>query len=483
MTPDVAVGPAGDVVVVWAQADRATWTVDAVVRPAGGPWGPLQPLSTPAGSVASPRVALSGSNAAVVWVQSDGQNLIVQACERDLTTGAWTTQASLSAPGQDAVAPRIAVDARGDAVAVWGSDSLAGQSVEAAYRPAGGSWQTAVTLESGEAATPSPDVVLDADGNATAVWASDTGSGWQVRAAHRGSDGTWSNAAALSGPTNAASVQPHLALQGTGDVVAVWATPSGTAGTGTAVDLSTRDARTGRWTRQQQLFTSAASLLAPLIVTDRRGDGLIVWTGSNSSGLNVSALYRRKGGAWSGPRTLASSESGPFSPAVALDASGNAIVDWAVFVNGTSRVQVSELNAGTAAWTRPKTLSRAGGDALTPQVAVGADGDGAAAWARFNGAAFVVQAAGFDASGPALSRVSIPSTGIVRKRLVFSISPKDNWSVVRSVRWIFGDGTSADGKVAGHAYGKPGRYAVRVTATDGFGHVATLRRFVTVGTR
>jgi hypothetical protein len=121
-----------------------------------------------------------------------------------------------------------------------------------------------------------------------------------------------------------------------------------------------------------------------------------------------------------------------------------------------------------------------GADSLTPQVMLDDAGDGAVAWSRYNGQSFVIQAAGYDGSGPALSKLSIPLTGKVGKRLVFMVAPKDVWTTVSTIRWTFGDGTAGSGRATGHAYRQPGRYTTKVTAVDAFGHMTSVRRFVNI---
>ena len=136
--PDVAVDSKGTAIVAWAQANDSSWTIEEVERPPGGPWSAPKTLSVPADIVASPQLAIGGGTVVVVWNHYDGKNLIVQAASRDAKTRAWSAPASLSTPGRDAQAPRIAVNSRGDAVAVWASVGFTGWTIQAASRPAGG---------------------------------------------------------------------------------------------------------------------------------------------------------------------------------------------------------------------------------------------------------------------------------------------------------------------------------------------------------
>ena len=267
---------------------------------------------------------------------------------------------------------------------------------------------------------------------------------------------------ALSGPDATGSITPQLALEGSGDATAVW---SRSLGSVSVIESTTRSASTGAWTPVAQIFPTGADALAPSIAVDKRGDGVIVWTNSDQSGLSVLASYRRPGKAWGAPVVLSGPAAGPIAPQVALDARGDAVVVWTRTIGGFS-VQSAGLRGGGNTWSAARTLSKVGADSLTPQVALDGGGDGAVAWARYDG---VIQGEGYDGNGPTLSKLSIPLTGVVGKRVTFAVSPKDTWTAVRTIRWSFGDGAAGTGRATGHVYTRPGTYTARVTAVDAFG--------------
>jgi PKD domain-containing protein len=476
--PDVAFDPKGNAVVVWAQAKESSWTIDAVERPPGGPWGAPRALSQPAGHVASPQIAVAGDSVAAVWDWFDGKNLIVQSAARDARTHAWTAPRSLSLAGRDAQSPAIAVDARGDAVAVWASVSLSGWTVLAAYRPAGGAWQAAVPLQPPQAGTGASDVVIDSAGRVVTVWAATAGSGWRVQTACRATDGTWSKASALSGPDATGSIAPQLVLEGTNDAVAVW---SRSTAKGSVIEAATTTTGMCAWSQAAQPFTVTHDAIAPSLAVNKRGDGVIVWTSSEPAGLSLMASYRRPGKPWVTPTSLSATGSGALSPHVALDGRGNALAVWTQTQSGFSRVYAASLAAGV--WSAPRVLSKAGADAVTPRVALDDSGDGAVAWSRYDGASFVVQGDGYDRSGPSLKKLSIPATGTVGRRLTFSVTAKDVWTTVGPIRWSFGDGSASSARAARHVYARPGRYTARLTVADAFGHVTSIRRVVKIRAR
>jgi hypothetical protein len=475
--PAVASDAKGNTVVVWAQAKGSEWTVQAAYRPAGGSWGPPRALSVPANNVASPQVAMAGTHVVAVWSRFDGKNLITQTADRDPKTGTWGIPTSLSSSGRDTQAPRVAVDARGDTVALWASVSLPGWMVLAAYRSAGGPWQPTVPLDSAQVGTAAPDVTIDGKGVATAVWTATTGSGWHVNGSTRLPDGTWTSEVALSGDDPSGSIAPQVAVERSGDVTAVW---SRSVGARTILEQSTRSAVNDNWSASRQIFIGIPNAIAPQIATNNRGDGVLVWTSSTKAGLSVMSSVRRAGKPWGAPRMLVPTGVGPLAPQIALDAQGAALAVWAHSVGGLSRVQAAVLPATGSTWSPPRTLSKAGADAVTPQVALDSDGDGAVTWARYDGRSFVVQGAGYDGAGPVLDKLTVPTTGVVGRRLSFSVAPRDVWSAVGAIHWAFGDGAVGSGKLTSHVYAQPGSYNAQVTATDLAGRARTLRRTVTI---
>ncbi len=107
----------------------------------------------------------------------------------------WLAPAKLSAAGQSAQAPQVSVDAQGDALAVWQRfDEKSGKTViEASSRPAGSaSWQAPAIVSSVGDEASLPQVALDSHGDAVAVWLSLSGSEYSIEAAARsGLGGSW----------------------------------------------------------------------------------------------------------------------------------------------------------------------------------------------------------------------------------------------------------------------------------------------------
>src|SRR5262245_13072658 len=88
----------------------------------------------------------------------------------------WLGGTAISAAGEDTQAPRVAVDAAGNATAVWLGTEGATGLVKSSTRPAGGPWSAPATLSAAGQNAGDPQIAVDPAGNATVVWSRYNGS-------------------------------------------------------------------------------------------------------------------------------------------------------------------------------------------------------------------------------------------------------------------------------------------------------------------
>ena len=104
-------------------------------------WQAPVDLSLAGQNAFKPQVAIDTAGDAVsVWSRSNGANTIMQAAARPAASGVWQTPVNLSLAGQNAFKPQVAIDTAGDAVSVWSRSNGANTIMQAAARPAGGSF-------------------------------------------------------------------------------------------------------------------------------------------------------------------------------------------------------------------------------------------------------------------------------------------------------------------------------------------------------
>ena len=146
--PQVASAPGGLTLAVWQRSDGANTIVQAAVQAAGATtWSGPVDISQPGQSATNPQVAMyENGDAIAVWQRSNGTNAIVQSSSRPVASGIWQPVVDLSASGQDSVRAKIATDSAGTATAVWRRTNGANEIAQAARRPAGGAWTSAVNL-------------------------------------------------------------------------------------------------------------------------------------------------------------------------------------------------------------------------------------------------------------------------------------------------------------------------------------------------
>ncbi|UUY06066.1 hypothetical protein LRS13_11290 [Svornostia abyssi] len=264
----------------------------------------------------------------------------------------WLTPVSASDAGQNAEAPQVAVDADGDAVAVWRRSDGTNERVQAATRTPGGAWTTPITLSAAGQDAYDPQVAVRPNGDAVAVWRRSDGANQRVQAATRPAGGAWTTPGTLSDAGNDA-YEPALAVGANGDATTVWGRHDGA---NARVQAATRPAG-GAWTSPDTVSTAGQDAYPGQVGVDASGNATAVWYRSDGANMRVQAATRPAGGAWAAPDTLSASGQGADYPHVAVGANGDATAVWRRFDGSNQRVQAATRPAG-GAWTTPRHPQR-----------------------------------------------------------------------------------------------------------------------------
>jgi PKD repeat protein len=475
--PAVAVDSSGEAVALWTDN---TGALLASVHPPDGGWQAPKTIATGA-SFGDQAAFDAQGDATALWVNTSG---VVQSAMLPSDAAAWSAPAPISP--SDAGSPQLAIDAQGDALAVWTLTESASRSiVEAAFRPAGtGTWQNPIPLStldfsasSDEVA--SPQVALDAQGDATAVWSQTTGSNKSIvwAASRLAANGIWQTPVPLSSST-VGSGSPRLVIDAAGRSTAIWTDATG---------IHSSDQQPGGAWSSPVAVSSVAGSADPDLAVDSQGDEALVWDQPAGSSQEVAeAAARAPTGAWQTPVTLSGLQPNTSTrlpePQVRLDARGDAVAIWNAF-DGTNNSLQAMNRTVSGSWPAPGNATTLSGDStedLQAALAVDPQGNAAVIWAIFTGSTSLVQAAGYDAAGPLLNELSIPSAGTVRVPVTFSVSPLDAWSAVASTSWSFGDGQQGSDQTLTHTYATPGTYTVTVTSADALGNTTSESKTITV---
>ena len=147
-----------------------------------------------------PEVAIDSSgNKLFVWTRYDGSNTRIQALMRAPDGSIGPTQ-TISDAGKNASQPQVAFDPSGNAISVWTQSQGANTLIYAAFRPANGTFQSASAISPGGGSADVPQISFDSSGKAIAVWERFDGTNLRIQGAARPPNGSFDAAQTMSDP-------------------------------------------------------------------------------------------------------------------------------------------------------------------------------------------------------------------------------------------------------------------------------------------
>jgi hypothetical protein len=179
--PQIAESRHGDTVAVWEQFDGEHYNIWGNSRRAHQDWGRARLIqANDSGHSYNPRVAINANGqAAAVWVQMNSAASSYAVWSSRLEPGADWARAVRVESGSagkaernagPSYAPDVAIDDAGNAVAAWQQSDGRHVNVRANRFAVGAGWGDASQLERGDGDLGAPHVAVDAGGNAMVVW-------------------------------------------------------------------------------------------------------------------------------------------------------------------------------------------------------------------------------------------------------------------------------------------------------------------------
>src|SRR5689334_3627916 len=286
-----------------------------------------------------------------------------------LAARAWSSPVGVSLPGDRATDPALAVNTRGDAVAVWGRDASGQETVQASLRRAGETtWGPPIDLSLSSTAQASAHVALDDAGDAVVVWRGRTNGHGVVQAARMSAaSGVWESPVDVSLPGGGIS-DVSVALDARGDAVLVWERQA-LDGTET-VQASGRALHGGSWSVPVDL--SLAGRAGDTRV-GMAADGLTIATWLRFDGTSWIPQYSVRAGlatGWRSPINLANGGPDVRSSDLVVDRAGNAVVVWRRGRGASTVVQARVRPRARDSWLPATDLALPGADTGSPRLAV-----------------------------------------------------------------------------------------------------------------
>lgn len=402
LSPQVAVDAMGSAITVWDQTDNDHAPGDSSDRiwanrsDAEGGWGEAERLENdePLDSVLA-QVALDGEgNAVVVFLRlgNEDEYFGVWAVHYLAPTEAWGEPLRIeSNDAGDASRPEVAVDPQGNAVVVWQQasgpqDDDEDQSIGIWSNRfiAGESWGEPVPVDDSVMTLLAPQVAIDGNGNAIAVWERvDEDNRSDIVSKHQTPTGDWTGEQRVERDDSGNAWLPQVASDAEGNAIAVWQQQVD----GERFDIWANRYTPGEgWLVAQRIETEdAGDAVRPQVAMDADGNAVAVWSqlGGDRQGIWSNRYVVDRG--WGSATPIAPTGLGESrSPQVASDPAGNAVAVWVQFDGRQDSVWSNRYTANSH-WGEPEPIEfdddfRAQG----PQVAMDSDGDAVAVWSQEN---------------------------------------------------------------------------------------------------
>jgi hypothetical protein len=241
----------------------------------------------------------------------------------------------------------VASAGAGDLIVSWHSSCcLVGSetaSVRVAVRPPGGPFGPAQTLDSAPASSggvASPSLAGSAQGSAVVVWArTPTSTPGNVAACTRPPGGEFAGCVIedVSGD-GTKPVTPEVALDTQGNAVAVWTRKAPTGADPVAVQSAERAAGSSTWTQMSTFSEPGTDLTQAQLAASRQGLAVIVWRRGSD---RIDGAARQPGGAFGASQPVAASGANAAFPILAMDADGNGAAAWQRGASPTTSVELA----------------------------------------------------------------------------------------------------------------------------------------------
>jgi len=384
--PQVTFDANGNALAVWEQFDGTRTNIWSNRYTAGTGWGTAALIETDnAGDAGLPKVAIDANgNALAVWHQFDGPQTSGRSniwSNRYAASTGWGTATLIETDNAGrAVAPRIAIDANGNALAVWNQFDGTRYNIWSNRYTAGTGWGNAALIETDNAGhAQAVQIAIGANGDALAVWQQFDGTRESIWS-NRYTAGTgWSTAARIENDNAEDAFSPEIAIDGSGNALVVWRQHIGTLG---SIWSNRYTAGTG-WGTAAIINDTAGNGSHQQIAVDARGNALAVWRQFDGGLTNIWSNRYTAGTGWGTAALNENNAVSAHNPKIAMNANGNALAVW----THNGMLWFKRYTAGTG-WGTSALIenNNAGRVAENHQIAIDASGNALAVWYEWEGA-------------------------------------------------------------------------------------------------
>ena len=381
--PQVAIDSSRNAIAVWHQFDGSTNNIWSNRYEWGTDWGIAQLIEIDGtGDAEHPQVAVDISgNAIAVWHQFDGSTNNICSNRYELGTG-WGTAQLIEIDAGYAYRPQVAIDSNGNAIAVWQQSEGTTENIWSNRYEVGIGWGTAQLIETDNAgdAYP-PQVAIDTSGNAIAVWSQWDGIRENIWSNRYEVGIGWGTAQLIETDDAGSASTPRVAVDSNGNAIAVWRHYDTT----TYNICSNKYEEGTGWGTAQLIEITAEVVRDPQVAMDTSGNAIAVWYQWDGTKYNIWSNRYEAGTGWGTAQLIETDIESASDPQVAIDSGGNAIAVWSQW-DGTRRNIWSNRYVSGTGWGTAQLIETDNAVyAYDLQVTINSGGNAIAIWSHSDG--------------------------------------------------------------------------------------------------
>jgi hypothetical protein len=226
-----------------------------------------------------------------------------------------------------------------------------------------------------------PDIGIDSNGNALAVWAQDDGIRHNIWSNRYTRGAGWGSPELLETQTGDTQLYPQIAVAVNSYAIAAWVQSDGTHD-----NVWANQYIPGSGWQTAQLIGSDVETLTSLysvrVSIDPAGNAMAIW----QHGGDIVADYFLVSSGWQTPETVENKIGTASAPDIGMDAAGHALAVWSQNEGSIKNIWSNRFDPVSGWGTEASIESTDAGDALFPQLSVNPDGNAMVLWREDDGA-------------------------------------------------------------------------------------------------
>lgn len=288
----------------------------------------------------------------------------------------WSTPTTISPASREAI-PVVAIDTHGNATALWlNFDRTTNMFlIHSAYKPFGKKWHAPILIYQTNFSIESPKIVVDAEGNTTAVWVINGSSNQSIQTAYKPYKKKWKKPIQLSSKILNAT-NPDIAVDHKKNVTVVWESNEGTYHVIRSITKPFRK----EWGLSQIISPMTINATHPQIKVDAHGNMTSIWISTvdiNSRLVNIRAASKPFKQCWKPSQIISGNDFVSSSNiSLAVGAHGTIAASWLSY---NSRQGVYKIRSAykppCKQWKKPETVYRNTSDSNKHEIVVDSKGN------------------------------------------------------------------------------------------------------------